>query len=153
MDSPWRGTWRQRLGKFRLASLVRRLDLIVTSGERSWEYARRIGVPDSRIRGGYYGFDYDLFSRVSETRSTTPGEWPRLFLFTGRYVPQKDLATLVKAYSIYRSSVSRPWGLTCCGAGIDRDLLKDVPGVVDAGFTAPKDLPCVFGRHGALVLS
>jgi glycosyltransferase involved in cell wall biosynthesis len=152
MDSPWRGTLAQRLARFRLAGLVRRLDLVVTSGERSWEYARRIGVPENRIRSGYYGFDHELFSQVASGRSPVSGEWPRQFLFVGRYVPQKDLATLMKAYSSYRASVSQPWGLTCCGAGIDAELLKGVPGVVDAGFTHPRNLPSVFSRHGVFVL-
>ena len=152
MDSPWRGSLLQRIAKFRLAGLVNRLNLVVTSGERSSEYARRIGVPENRIRSGYYGFDHELFNTVAGTRSIAPGEWPRQFLFVGRYVPQKDLATLMKAYSSYRASVSQPWGLTCCGAGVDGELLKEVTGVVDAGFTHPKDLPSVLGRHGVFVL-
>ena len=153
MDSPWRGTLAQRLARVRLTGLVRRLDLVVTSGDRSSEYARRIGVPESRVRSGYYGFDHGLFSSVGATRSDVPGEWPRQFLFVGRYVPEKDLTTLTKAYALYRAGVSKPWGLTCCGGGVDAELLRDVPGVTDAGFAQPKDLPSVFGRHGAFVLS
>lgn len=97
MDSPWRGTLTQRLARLRLASLVRRLDLVVTSGEASREYARRIGVPERKIRTGFYGFDGELPRAVAERRSANPGEWPRQFLFVGRYVPQKDVGTLVKA--------------------------------------------------------
>ena len=153
MDSPWRGTLAQRLARFRLTGLVRRLDLVVTSGERSWEYARRIGVPETRIRSGYYGFDHQRFSAVAAGRSGAVGEWPRQFLFVGRYVPQKDLGTLMKGYSSYRARVAQPWGLTCCGAGVEGERLKGVAGVVDAGFTHPKDLPSVFNRHGAFVLA
>lgn len=152
MDTPWRGTFAQRLAKFRLAGLVKKLDAVVTSGERSGEYARRIGVPESRIRSGYYGFDHELFSAIAWKRLRGTKQWPRQFLFVGRYVPQKDLSTLMKAYSSYRASVSRPWGLTCCGAGVEGRLLAGVTGVVDAGFTSPNDLPDVFSRHGALIL-
>jgi glycosyltransferase involved in cell wall biosynthesis len=152
MDSPWRGTVTQRLAMFRLAKLMSRMDMVVTSSERSSEYARRIGVPESRIRSGYYGFDYELFSTVACRRLRFTQDWPRQFLFVGRYVPQKDLSTLMKAYSSYRTSVSQPWGLTCCGAGVDGGLLRGVTGVVDAGFASPRDLPEVFSRHGAFVL-
>lgn len=152
MDSPWRGTLAQRLAKFRLAGLVNKLDAVVTSGERSSEYARRIGVPESRIRTGYYGFDLELFSGIACRRLRGAKEWPRQFLFVGRYVPQKDLSTLMKAYSSYRASVSQPWGLTCCGAGVDGGLLKGVTGVVDAGFSSPNELPDVLSRHGAFIL-
>jgi len=152
MDSPWRGTISQRLAKFRLARLARRTDIVVTAGERSRQYASRIGVPASRIRAGYYGFDYDGYRRVAAQRSSAPGGWPRQFLFVGRYVPAKDLATLVAGYSQYRRSVSSPWGLTCCGWGDERRFLQDLDGVVDAGFTQPSALPDVFSRHGAFVL-
>jgi glycosyltransferase involved in cell wall biosynthesis len=152
MDSPWRGTVTQRLARFRLTKLMKRLNLIVTSGERSSEYARRLGAPESRIRTGYYGFDLDLFKDVACRRSRSTQQWPRQFLFVGRYVPQKDLSTLMKAYSSYRASVSHPWGLTCCGTGVDGGLLDGVTGVVDAGFTSPSDLPDVFSRHGAFIL-
>ncbi len=153
MDSPWRGTLPQRLAKFRLGRLVKRLNLVVTVSGRSWEYARRIGVPESRIRTGYYGFDYELFGEVARGRSMIAGEWPRQFLFVGRYVPQKNLPTLLKAYSAYRRCISEPWGLTCCGEGVDGGLLKGAVGVVDTGFTEPSNLPAVFSRHGALVLA
>ncbi|MDP2318331.1 MAG: glycosyltransferase family 4 protein [Acidobacteriota bacterium] len=152
MDSPWRGTLTQRLARFRLAGLIRRLDGMVTSGERSRQYARRLGVAEHRIRTGFYGFDYDAYSRVADGRSGKPGEWPRQFLYVGRYVPAKDLATLVAAYSEYRRSVTAPWGLTCCGWGDEVRFLKNVPGIVDAGFTPPSQLPEVFSRHGAFVL-
>jgi glycosyltransferase involved in cell wall biosynthesis len=59
---------------------------------------------------------------------------------------------LVKAYSEYRRNVSNPWGLTCCGTGEERKHLDGIPGVVDAGFTPPKDLPTLFRQHGAFVL-
>jgi glycosyltransferase involved in cell wall biosynthesis len=152
MDSPWRGTLTQWLARFRLAPTIRRLDGMVTSGERSRQYARRLGVPEARIRTGYYGFDYATYSRVADSRSATPGEWPRQFLYVGRYVPAKDLATLAAAYSEYRRSVTSPWGLTCCGWGDEGRFLKDVPGLVDAGFKAPSQLAEVFSQHGAFVL-
>lgn len=152
MDSPWRGTWRQRLARFRLGSLVRRLSLVVTSGERSSEYARRIGVPQNRIRSGFYGFNHERFDAAAVGRSSLPGEWPRQFLFVGRYVPQKGLDTLMKAYAAYHASVVDPWGLTCCGYGDSGSLLQGIAGVTDAGFMHPDDLPSVLIRHGAFIL-
>ena len=148
MDSPWRGTLPQRLARARLL-FVDGLDLVVTAGERSAEYARHIGIDDGRLRSGYYGFDYDRFSEAAAAR---PRPWPRQFLFTGRYAPEKDLATLVAAYRAYRKSVKEPWGLTCAGSGPDAALVRDHAGVSDAGFVQPSELPGLFSRHGAFVL-
>ena len=149
MDSPWRATWTQRLARFRLASTLRRCSTVVTAGERSATYARKLGVPEARIRTGYYGFDHKRFGQVAESRTS----WPRQFLFLGRYVPQKDLGTLVAAYERYRGLVSDPWGLTCCGDGRQGGLLENQIGVTDIGFKPPSELPEVFRSHGAFVMA
>ena len=149
MDTPWQATLPQRFARWRLGHFTRALDLVVTASDRSSEYARRIGVPESRIRPGFYGFDDRSFSEAATHR---PKPWPRRFLFAGRYVPEKDLQTLVRGYERYRASVQDPWTLTCSGAGPDADVLKNAAGVVDAGFAQPKDLPALFRDHGAFVL-
>ena len=149
MDSPWRATWTQRLARFRLASTLRRCSTVVTAGERSATYARKLGVPEKRIRTGYYGFDYQRFGSIAESRTS----WPRQFLFLGRYVPQKDLGTLVAAYERYRGLASNPWGLTCCGDGREGGLLENRLGVTDIGFKPPSELPEVFRSHGAFVMA
>src|SRR5687768_16386613 len=95
MDSPWRGTITQRLARLRLGKTIDRCDAVVTAGERSTSYARRLAVPEEKIRTGFYGFDYRCFGSVAAARAA--GQWPRQFLFVGRYVPQKDLATLAAA--------------------------------------------------------
>jgi glycosyltransferase involved in cell wall biosynthesis len=151
MDSPWRGTLRQRVARLRLSRFINRMSLVVTSGDRAAEYARRLGVPDRLIHSGYYGFDDRQLDSVSAARNQ--GAWPRQFLFVGRYVDQKDLPLLIEAYKAYRAQVSNPWGLTCCGEGPDAHYLHGVEGVVDRGFTQPSLLPAVFEQHGAFVMA
>ena len=148
MDSPWRGTALQRLARLRLGHIAPRLDMVVTATERTAEYARRIGIDDERLRSGYYGCDYRSFAGVADARDQ---RWPRAFLFTGRYVAEKDVGTLMAAYRQYRDSVADPWSLTCCGAGPDAALIAG-DGVSDLGFVQPGALPDLFRRHGAFVL-
>ncbi len=147
MDSPWIGSIWQRVAKLRLGHLVPRLDLVVTAGRRSAEYASRIGVPPSRIRDGYYGFDFDAFAG-----NGIRAPRPRRFLFVGRYVEAKDLRTLAQGYRRYRDRVTDPWPLTCRGTGPDAALLRDQPGITDAGFMQPAELPQAFRDHGVFVL-
>jgi glycosyltransferase involved in cell wall biosynthesis len=149
MDTPWRGTLVQRFARYRLGHFMRDLDLVVVAGERSAEYARRIGVPEARLRTGFYGFDYCAFAAAAAKR---PPAWPRQFLYAGRYAAEKDLPTLVAAYRQYRSGVREPWGLTCRGIGPAAALLQKVEGVVDGGFAPPAELPGIFAAHGAFVL-
>jgi glycosyltransferase involved in cell wall biosynthesis len=149
MDTPWRGALTQRLGRLRLAHIVPRLDLVVTAGVASAQYARRIGVPEGRLRPGFYGCDFRAFHAASALR---PSAWPRKFLFAGRYAPEKDLRTLVAAYRLYRDAVTSPWELTCRGSGPDAALLRGVPGIADAGFAPPAELARACGAHGAFIL-
>jgi glycosyltransferase involved in cell wall biosynthesis len=152
MDSPWKGTIRQRVGRIRLSALMRRMSAVVTAGERSDEYAIRLGVPARRLHHGYYGFDHQPLATVLEQRNAR-GSWPRQFLFAGRFVPEKDLGTLIAAYKLYRGRVADAWGLTCCGTGPEGRLLEGVPGVTNAGFVQPPDLPAVLRGHGAFVIA
>ena len=151
MDSPWRGSLSQRLARLRLGPTIDRCDTFVTAGERSATYARRLAVPEHKIRTGYYGFDYARFGAVAEGRHQAP--WPRRFLFVGRYVPQKDLGTLAAAYARYRQMVAEPWELTCCGDGGDAHLIANQPGITDIGFKPPAELPELLSRHGAFVMA
>ncbi len=152
MDSPWSGTLRQRFGQLRLTPVLKRMSAVITAGERSDQYARRLGVPEDRLHHGYYGFDQAPLTGLGTARRAQ-GAWPRRFLFVGRYVPQKDLRTLVSAYRAYRTTVREPWGLTCAGRGPDGHLLDGIPGLVNVGFTQPADLVGLFRDHGAFVLA
>jgi glycosyltransferase involved in cell wall biosynthesis len=152
MDTPWRGAPRQRLARFRLGPFLRKMDVVMVAGERAWQYARILGVPEAKVRRGYYGCDAARFA-VARTRRNDRGDWPRRFLFVARYVPVKGIDVLLDAYARYRAAVADPWDLTCCGKGPLGDAIRAAPGGVhDAGFVQPDDMPDVMADHGAFVL-
>jgi glycosyltransferase involved in cell wall biosynthesis len=153
MDTPWKGTLRQRLAPFKLAKFVRRCDRVIVPGERSWQYARRLGFSEAKIRRGMYGIAFSQFRPLLERRMSRPGGWPRRFLFVGRYVQVKGIDVLLEGYARYRRQVSDPWGLTCCGTGPLQNQIAQAEGVVDRGFIQPPDQPEVFAEHGAFVIA
>lgn len=150
MDSPWRGTLRQRLGKYCIAGLVSRVDRVIVPGERAWQFARVLGFDEARIRRGMYGFDYDAVAPIFQQRRSAG--WPKKFLYVGRYVEDKGLDVLVGAYRRYRAAATEPWELTCCGSGPIGSWLRDEPGVREIGFVSPAKLPGVFRDHGVFVM-
>ena len=152
MDTPWLGTLRQRLAPIKLRKLIKNIDGAMVAGERAYQYARVLGMPDGRIFRGYYGFDYDAFAPLYEQRLATAEGWPKRFVYTGRYAPEKCVPTLVDAYRDYRKGVPDPWPLTCCGHGPLKSMLTGVEGIEDLGFVQPKDLPEVLLRAGASIL-
>jgi len=150
MDTPLQYTLRQCAARFLLRSYIRRMDAVFVPGERSWQYARYLGVCEGRIVRGAYGFDVQAFNPCHDWRGKQA--WPRRFLFVGRYTPVKGLDVLVKAYRKYRESVRDPWSLTCCGKGEMAALLQNEPGVTDRGFVPPAQQPELFAEHGVFIL-
>jgi glycosyltransferase involved in cell wall biosynthesis len=99
---------------------------------------------------GLYGIDWRAFQTAYERRAST-GQWPKRFLFVGRFVQEKGIDLLLKAYAGYRTTVPEPWPLSLCGCG---KLPGGVgmEGVTDLGFVQPIHQPSVFAEHGVFVL-
>lgn len=146
LDTPWRGTLRQRLGRYRIAGYLRRMHAIVPSGERARQAAINLGAPPERIHNHFCGYDAEGFAAAR-----IDGARPEGFLFVGRYAPEKGLATLDEAYRRYRAAVEAPWPLHLCGRGTEDGGLAGAEGVTDHGFVAPEDLPGVMRAVGCFV--
>ncbi len=153
MDTPWQGRARQHLARLWLRRLVGRMALVVVSGERSWQYARRLGAPEARIRRGLYGIDAESLFPCHARRLAGDQGWPRRFLYVGRLEPVKGIDVLAQAYTLYRQKAARPWPLSVCGIGPQADLLQRLEGVEYHGFVQPFDLPDIWTRAGAFVLA
>ena len=151
MDTPWTGSWRQRMAKWRLGAFLRRMDRVIVAGRSSAAFAQRLGVPAEKVVTGFYGFDFVRFREEGGRQLDALAEWPRRFLFAGRYAQVKGIDVLMDAYRRYRSSVSEPWPLDCCGTGPESTLLRE-DGVVDLGYVQPSRLPGLFAGHGVFVM-
>jgi glycosyltransferase involved in cell wall biosynthesis len=156
IDTPYWGTLKQKLAPLLLSSTFRNVDMIVGTGERAWQYSKRLRrsrpIP---IKRGLYGIDFDSFNNAYKMRSAH-SEWPRSFLFVGRYSDEKGLDVLLEAYSRYRISCEQPWELKLCGTGKDPQinaLIQGAEGVVDLGFQQPEDLPSIMADSGVFVLA
>jgi len=151
MDTPWWGNLKQYLARFALWSYLSRINKVVVTGERCWQYAIRLGFDQSQIVRGLYGVDYASLSKLYERRCAL-SEWPKQFLFAGRYSQEKGIDLLLQAYTDYRKQVENPWPLVCCGKGPLGDLLKGQEGVVDRGFLQPAELHEEMVRSGCFIL-
>ena len=149
IDSPWR-TELQYLSRLRYWRYLNRVDQFFVTGERSWQYMKKLGVPPARISRGMYGVDAIQWSAVHHERAGRP--WPRRFLFLGRYDREKAVDVLVAAYRQYRRRVAEPWQLMCCGQGRQRTSLEGVEGIEDLGFRQPAELGEIFLQAGVFVM-
>ncbi|MEO0512017.1 MAG: glycosyltransferase family 4 protein [Planctomycetota bacterium] len=151
MDTPYRGTLRQKLGRLAMRRYLSRIARCFVAGERTRQLALALGIDRSKIRLSTYGFDESAFAPTAATRR--PGAPERSFLFVGRYAPAKGLDTLLDAYGMYRSRVEDPWSLICCGKGEFAPQIRAAEGVTDAGFVQPSELPTRLAAASVFVLA
>jgi glycosyltransferase involved in cell wall biosynthesis len=150
MDTPWQDNLRQRLAPFALRSYLQRMERVVVTGERSWQYAKRLGFATKRIDRGLYGIDYQSWLPLWDARSQAT--WPRSFLFVGRYISIKAVDVLIQAYQAYRQQANDPWDLVCCGQGELKSQLAEQPGIIDRGFLQPDEMNSIWQSAGAFIL-
>lgn len=153
IDRPRESWLKDTANKLRHGALIRRCDLLFVTGERCFQFARFLGVEETRIRRGTYGVDVESLGEAMEKRLSRDRGWPRSFLYMGRYDPEKGLDVLVEGYLRYRSAVSDPWALVCCGKGPLGELLRGVPGIEDRGFVQPADQPALLAEQGVFVMA
>jgi glycosyltransferase involved in cell wall biosynthesis len=153
MDNRWNGTLKQRLGAvvspFHVLPLT---DAAWVPGYHQTNFARRLGFPVRRILHGSLSCDHPAFAAIHDKRIAEGRPLPHAFIFAGRLVESKGIATLAGAYEKYRGMTTDPWPLIVCGAGPLESLLTNRPGVEVRGFVQPSDLPHLMGQAGCLLI-
>lgn len=148
MDTPWWGKSRQQIAPYVLKTYSKKMDAVITSGERSYQYAQRLGA--KKIFKIQYGVDASLLKESYNSRINS--DWPKRFLFVGRFTEVKGIDVMVEAYKNYRGEISNPWELDACGQGPLENILE-VDGIKNHGFTQPAEMLQKWENAGCLVLA
>ena len=153
MDNQWLGTLKQRLGSIVAPWYIQPLyEAVFLPGERQAVFAKKLGFHDRNIIRGGYTCDHTRFAAVRKQRTTRSDGYPPAFMYAGRFTEKKGIRTLIQAYERYRSEVTDPFDLLCCGEGDLRSKLEKVKGIRVAGFLQPSELPGKFLEASCLVL-
>jgi glycosyltransferase involved in cell wall biosynthesis len=106
--------------------LVRRFSAALVGGPRHRDYLRALGMPCNRIALGYNAVDNDGLARAADVARRAPEgrRWlpaAPYFLAVNRFVPEKNLPRLIRAFAAYRAACrdSDAWDLVLAGAGAD----------------------------------
>ncbi len=153
MDNCWLGTIKQRLGIWVAPYYVRPLaDAVWLPGERQALFAKKLGFEQRVIIRGSLSCDQRPIAEAYLNRVNKKTELPHVFVYIGRFVPEKDLETLVKAYAAYRRTCAEPWPLVCYGAGPSKAILSGREGISVKDFVQPRELPAVLANAGCFIL-
>ena len=104
IDHP-RTWWKEAIKRRRVALFSGGM----VGGPRHRDYLVKLGMPESRIALGYNAVDNAAFARRAEAARRDPAAREGLptrpyFLAVSRFVPEKNLARLVRAFARYRRS-------------------------------------------------
>ena len=152
-DDQWVGNLRQRMGvlAFRL-HYKRYFSHAWVSGPRQYEFARRLGFDNRHILFDLLTCDYSLFDEVAKTLIEKRTNYPKSFLYVGRFSPVKGIDILVKAFQEYRRAFNGDWTLICVGSGELRHLMENEPGVEVIDYMNQRELANLCARAGVFVL-
>ena len=154
--------WKELIKKQRL----RWFDAALVGGPPHRDYLVQLGMPPSRIALGYNAVDNDYFASAAtswrRSRNGRSGLPPvPYFLAVSRFVAEKNLVRLIKAFAAYRARCASQtaWDLVLCGdgparAGLDQAIASSGCGTAIhcPGFLQYDALPRWYAHAGAFVL-
>ncbi|WZO99490.1 glycosyltransferase family 4 protein [Isosphaeraceae bacterium EP7] len=120
IDHP-RVWWKEAIKRRR----VRRCAAGLVGGPRHRDYLVSLGMPADRIALGYNAVDNKAFADAADRARRDPNSRAGLpvrpyFLAVNRFVPEKNLVRLVRAFARYREAAGEgAWDLVLCGGGPD----------------------------------
>jgi glycosyltransferase involved in cell wall biosynthesis len=129
LDSQWDGSVRQMLGAvaFRLLYKKQYYSHAWVPGPLQYEYAARFGFNKNEIISNLLSGNTDLFSEASAALSSQKlRQYPKIFLYVGRFADAKGVDILLEAFQIYKNEYRGQWYLHFVGNGPLKPLLETV---------------------------
>lgn len=151
-DNQWEGSLKQQLARIIAPFYItNKFDKCFVPAEKQKEFARKIGFRNSQIAMGAYCCDFDYFyAQFIHNQKRKQEQFPRKFIYVGRYVVHKGIQDLWAAFSELQSEQPNDWELWCLGAGPVEPLQH--PKIKHFGFIQPADLERFIKDTGVFIL-
>ncbi|MCE3227676.1 MAG: glycosyl transferase, group 1 [Bacteroidetes bacterium] len=151
-DTHWKGTMKQRLATFLSPFFLKnRFSHAWVPGQPQYNYVRKLGFSEKNTKRGFYCCDLNKFNSVYDrTIESKRNNFPKRFLYVGRYYDFKGITDLWQAFiELDKENVSE-WELWCLGAGSIEPVQH--PKIRHFGFVQPKDLEPILAQTGIFIL-
>lgn len=148
-DTQWCGTWKQKINSMISPwHLKKAFSHIWVAGLYQYEYARKLGFTKEQIIYNSLSCNLKLFSQASITHKQN--NYPKNFLFIGRFVPVKGLNLLIEAWN--QIADKKAWTLTLVGDGPEKDAMKNIHRVTVKDFMSQSELIKEIEQSGCFIL-
>ncbi|MFZ2284907.1 MAG: glycosyltransferase [Lutibacter sp.] len=135
-DTQWRGTWKQKVNSFISPWHIKKAySHLWVAGMYQFEYARKLGFAKNQIIYNSLSCDVELFRQTSLEHKQN--NYPKNFLFIGRFVPVKGLDLLIEAWQ--KIEDKKGWTITLIGDGPLKEKFRNIEGINIKDFM-PQDL-------------
>ncbi|MEA2041912.1 MAG: glycosyltransferase [Bacteroidota bacterium] len=152
-DNYWEGSLKQKIGRFILPKKVTRyFNLAWVPGKIQGEYAKKIGFTPEQLFYGFYATDLSKFNTTyQESVQAKKQNYPKAFLYIGRYLTLKGIEDLWEAFTIF-SKNNPDWELHCAGTGalFDKKVLHDK--IIHHGFIQSEELYKLVKKSGVVIM-
>ncbi len=156
MDSQWTGSIRQQIVAKWVRWYLRKhcFSYAWVPGPMQYEFARRIGFCKTEILGNLLSGNFGFFREAADALGDEKRrQYPRQFLYVGRFAPSKGIDLLIEAFRIYKTRYRGDWSLTCVGNGPLESTLARQEGIVVEPFSSQDVLVGRARQAGAFVLA
>jgi len=152
-DDIWYGNLRQRIGSIIFPYYLKNFfSHAWVSGPRQYEFAKKLGFKEQKIYYYLYSGDTELFERALDFIENKKNDYPKTFLFVGRFVSAKAIDVLVDAYEIYKRKYKGDWKLICVGAGYMKNLIEKNDDIIIYDFLNQEKMLELINDTGVFIL-
>ncbi len=153
-DNQWRGILKQRiLSAISKFTFLNQFKYAWVPGLPQKAYALKLGFKENAIFTGLYPADSEMYAPIGKEKLQLKGQdYPKVLISVARYIPQKDLPTLWRAFISANQTCGNQWRLDCYGFGEDFDKRIQNPNIVHYGFKQPEEIISLVKEAGVYVL-
>lgn len=148
-DTPWYGTLRQKINVLSSPFHVKKMFTHVwVAGIRQYDYSRKLGFSNDQIIFNSLSANNRIFEHVDIDKKRS--DYPKNFLYIGRYTPIKGLRNLAEAWAAI--SDKKGWTFTLVGSGEIGKELKATGNFIVKDFMPQDSLLREMQHAGCFVL-
>lgn len=154
LDNAWTGKLKQRIATLLSPILIKNaFSHAWVPGELQKKYALILGFPEEKIQTGFYSTDTAYFTALGDKYAEEKkGNFPKRFIYVGRYVEHKGIFELWEAYKRLRAEVTTDWELWCLGTGDAYTRRVEHEGIKHFGFVQPAEMEEFIRNTGVFIL-
>jgi glycosyltransferase involved in cell wall biosynthesis len=146
LDNPWKGNLKQTVARLVFPFTLGRLfNFCWVPGPTQRKYALKLGFSEQQVGLGYYSARTGPFLEWGRIGAEAKkNNFPKVFLYSGRYYEFKGLPELWTAFQIFSTDFP-DWELWCAGTGSIKPVSH--PKIKHLGFVQPRDLFVMPSRY------